>query len=92
MSYLASLRDNLAVLMQETLVLQASARENIAFGRPSATDGEIRAAARAAGADGFLAPFPRATTPMLDAARAQLSGGQRQRVAIARALLPTPRC
>jgi ABC-type multidrug transport system fused ATPase/permease subunit len=84
---MASLRDNVAVLMQETLVLQASARENIAMGRPSATDEEIRAAARAAGADEFLEALPEGYDTMLDARGRNLSGGQRQRVAIARALV-----
>jgi ABC-type multidrug transport system fused ATPase/permease subunit len=84
---MASLRDNLAVLMQETLVLQASARENIAVGRPAATDEEIRAAARAAGADEFLEALPQGYETMLDARGRNLSGGQRQRVAIARALV-----
>jgi ATP-binding cassette, subfamily B, bacterial len=84
---MASLRDNVAVLMQETLVLQASARENIAIGRPSASDAEIRAAARAAGADGFLQALPEGYDTMLDARGRNLSGGQRQRVAIARALV-----
>ena len=84
---MASLRDNVAVLMQETLVLQASARENIAIGRPSASDAEIRAAARAAGADEFLRALPEGYDTMLDARGRNLSGGQRQRVAIARALV-----
>jgi ABC-type multidrug transport system fused ATPase/permease subunit len=84
---MASLRDNLAVLMQETPVLQATARENIAMGRPAATDAEIREAARAAGADGFLEALPEGYDTMLDARGRNLSGGQRQRVAIARALV-----
>lgn len=84
---LASLRDNIAVLMQETLVLQASARDNIAIGRPSASDADIRAAARAAGADEFLTALPDGYDTMLDARGRNLSGGQRQRIAIARALV-----
>jgi ABC-type multidrug transport system fused ATPase/permease subunit len=84
---LSSLRDSMAVLMQETLVLQASARENIAVGRPGATDDEIVAAARAAGADEFLRELPDGYDTMLDARGRNLSGGQRQRVAIARALV-----
>jgi ATP-binding cassette subfamily B protein len=84
---MASLRDNVAVLMQETLVLQASARENIAVGRPGATDAEIEAAARAAGAHEFLAALPEGYETMLHARGRRLSGGQRQRVAIARALV-----
>jgi ABC-type multidrug transport system fused ATPase/permease subunit len=84
---MVSLRANVAVLMQETLVLQATARENIAIGRPSAGDAEIRAAARAAGADEFLQALPDGYDTMLDARGRNLSGGQRQRVAIARALI-----
>jgi len=84
---MASLRDNIAVLMQETLVLQVSARDNIAVGRPGASDAEIEAAARAAGAHEFLAALPDGYETMLDARGRRLSGGQRQRVAIARALV-----
>jgi ATP-binding cassette, subfamily B, bacterial len=83
----SSLRDNVAVLMQENLVLQASARENIALGRPGASDAEVEAAARAAGAHEFLAALPEGYATMLDARGRRLSGGQRQRVAIARALV-----
>ena len=82
----SSLRENVAVLMQETLILQASARENIAVGRPGASDAEIEAAARAAGAHEFLEELPEGYDTMLDARGRNLSGGQRQRVAIARAL------
>lgn len=84
---MASLRDNVAVLMQETLVLQASARENIAVGRPGATGAEIVAAAEAAGAHEFISALPDGYDTMLDARGRRLSGGQRQRVAIARALV-----
>ncbi len=84
---LSSLRDAIAVLMQETLVLQATARENIAIGKPGASDEEIAAAARAAGADDFLRALPDGYETVLDARGRNLSGGQRQRVAIARALV-----
>jgi ATP-binding cassette, subfamily B, bacterial len=84
---LTSVRDAIAVLMQETLVLQATARENIAIGRPGASDEEIAAAARAAGADDFLRALPDGYDTVLDARGRNLSGGQRQRVAIARALV-----
>jgi ABC-type multidrug transport system fused ATPase/permease subunit len=84
---MASLRENIAVLMQETLVLQASARENIGVGRPGASDAEIEAAARAAGAHEFLSALPEGYDTVLDARGRRLSGGQRQRVAIARALV-----
>ncbi|MGD9695877.1 MAG: ABC transporter ATP-binding protein [Thermoleophilia bacterium] len=84
---LDSLRGNIAVLMQETLVLQASARENIAVGRPDASAADIESAARAAGAHGFIAALPQGYDTPLDARGRRLSGGQRQRVAIARALV-----
>ncbi len=84
---LTSLRDSVAVLLQETLILQATARENIAIGRPGADDDAIAAAARAAGADDFLRALPEGYDTMLDARGRNLSGGQRQRVAIARALV-----
>ncbi len=84
---LDSLRDNIAVLLQEALVLHATARENIAVGKPDATDAEIEAAARAAGAHDFIMALPDGYDTMLDARGSRLSGGQRQRVAIARALV-----
>jgi ABC-type multidrug transport system fused ATPase/permease subunit len=84
---LTSLRDNVAVLMQETLVLHATARENIAIGNPGATDEQIEAAARAAGAHEFITALPDGYDTMLDARGRRLSGGQRQRIAIARALV-----
>jgi ATP-binding cassette, subfamily B, bacterial len=84
---LASLRGNVAVLLQETLVLHGSVRENIAYARPEATDAEIEAAARAAGAHDFIAALPHGYATDLGERGRRLSGGQRQRVAIARALL-----
>jgi ATP-binding cassette subfamily B protein len=84
---LASLRRNVAVLLQETLVLHGSVRENIAYARPEATDAEIEAAARAAGAHEFVARLPDGYDTDLGERGRRLSGGQRQRIAIARALL-----
>jgi ABC-type multidrug transport system fused ATPase/permease subunit len=84
---LASLRRNVAILLQETLVLHGSVRDNIAFARPDASDAEIRAAAEAAGAAGFVAALPDGYDTDLGERGRRLSGGQRQRVAIARALL-----
>jgi ATP-binding cassette, subfamily B, bacterial len=78
---LASLRRNVALLLQEQLVLHGSVRENIAYARPDATDTEIEAAARAAGALELLG-----IEDVGERGR-RLSGGQRQRVAIARVLL-----
>jgi ABC-type multidrug transport system fused ATPase/permease subunit len=84
---LASLRRNVAVLLQETLVLHGSVRENIAYARPDATDAEIEAAARAAGAHEFVERLPDGYDTDLGERGRRLSGGQRQRIAIARALL-----
>jgi ABC-type multidrug transport system fused ATPase/permease subunit len=84
---LADLRRNVALLLQETLVFDASVRENIAYGRPDATDAEVRAAARAADADAFIRALPDGYATRLGQRGRRLSGGQRQRVAIARALL-----
>jgi len=84
---LASLRHNVAILLQETLVLHGNVRENIAFARPDASDAEIRAAAEAAGAAEFVGALPEGYETDLGERGRRLSGGQRQRVAIARALL-----
>jgi ATP-binding cassette subfamily B protein len=82
---LASLRRSVALLLQETLVLHGMARENIAYARPGATDAEVEAAARVAGAHEFLAELGYGAD--LGERGRRLSGGQRQRVAIARAVL-----
>jgi ABC-type multidrug transport system fused ATPase/permease subunit len=84
---LDSLRRAVAVLLQETLVLHGSVRENIAYARPDATDEQVEAAARAAGAHDFIAALPDGYDTDLGERGRRLSGGQRQRIAIARALL-----
>lgn len=84
---LASLRDNLAVLLQESLVLDASIRDNIALGRPTAPDREIARVAEAAGVDSFARRLPDGLDSEVGQRGRLLSGGQRQRVAIARAML-----
>jgi ATP-binding cassette, subfamily B, bacterial len=84
---LASLRRNVAILLQETLVLHGSVRDNIAFARPGAADAEVRAAAEAAGAARFIETLPEGYDTDLGERGRRLSGGQRQRIAIARALL-----
>jgi ATP-binding cassette, subfamily B, bacterial len=84
---LASLRRNVAILLQETLVLHGTVRDNIAFARPDASDAEIRAAAEAAGAAHFVEALPQGYDTDLGERGRRLSGGQRQRIAIARALL-----
>jgi ABC-type multidrug transport system fused ATPase/permease subunit len=84
---LASLRRNVAILLQETLVLHGSVRDNIAYARSGASDAELRAAAAAAGAAEFVDALPEGYDTDLGERGRRLSGGQRQRVAIARALL-----
>ena len=77
----------LALVPQEAVIFGASAAENIRFGRPMATDAEVRAAARAAAADGFIEALPEGYETFLGERGVRLSGGQRQRIAIARAVL-----
>jgi ATP-binding cassette, subfamily B, bacterial len=84
---LESLRRNVAILLQETLILHGSVRDNIAFARPDASDADVPAAAEAAGAAEFIEALPRGYGTDLGERGRRLSGGQRQRVAIARALL-----
>ncbi len=84
------LRMRLGVVPQETVVFGTTARENIRYGRPEATDAEIEAAARAAGADSFIERLPDGYDTFLGERGTRLSGGQRQRIAIARAILRNP--
>jgi ATP-binding cassette subfamily B protein len=84
---LRELRESIAVVLQETLVFHASVRENIAYGRPGATQAEIDAAARAADAHEFIAALPDGYDSVIGQRGRRLSGGQRQRVAIARAMV-----
>ena len=83
----AALRARIGLVPQEPLIFGASAAENIRYGRPGATDEEVRHAARAAAADGFIAGLPQGYDTPLGARGVTLSGGQRQRIAIARAIL-----
>jgi ATP-binding cassette, subfamily B, bacterial len=84
---LRSLRDNVTLLQQENLLFAGTVRDNIAYGRHGATEAEVHAAARAAGAHDFITALPRGyDTPVGQRGRL-LSGGQRQRIAIARAVL-----
>ncbi len=80
-------RRHLALVPQEPMIFAATARENIRFGRPDASDAEVLAAARAADADGFIADLPQGYDTWLGERGVMLSGGQKQRVAIARAIL-----
>jgi ABC-type multidrug transport system fused ATPase/permease subunit len=84
---LGSLRRQVAILFQESLVVHGSVRENIAFGSPDATEAQVRAAATTAGADDFVGALPGAYEFDVGARGRNLSGGQSQRIAIARALL-----
>src|SRR6185295_17973363 len=88
---LQSLRQQIGMVMQETLLFAGTVRANIAFGRPDASDEEIRAAARAARADEFVERLPGGYDTAVGERGVSLSGGQKQRVAIARALLMSPR-
>jgi ATP-binding cassette subfamily B protein len=82
----AALRRRIAVVPQDPVVFSASAMENIRYGRPEASDAEVRAAAEAAAAD-FLFDLPGGLDTFLGEKGVRLSGGQRQRIAIARAIL-----
>ncbi len=80
-------RRAIAMVPQDPVIFAASARENIRFGRPDATDAEVEAAAVAASAHTFLAALPEGYDTWLGERGVMLSGGQKQRVAIARAIL-----
>ncbi|MCO5178650.1 MAG: ABC transporter ATP-binding protein/permease [Candidatus Promineofilum sp.] len=87
---LESLRQRIGIVLQETVLFSGTIRENIAYGRPDATDEEIEAAAKAAAAHDFITEFPQGYDTAVGERGATLSGGQKQRVAIARALLLDP--
>jgi ATP-binding cassette subfamily B protein len=86
-----SLRAQIGIVLQETTLFSGSIRENIAFGRPEATQYEIEAAAVAAQAHDFIMSFPDGYDTHVGERGTTLSGGQKQRIAIARALLLNPR-
>ncbi|MGI8663444.1 MAG: ABC transporter ATP-binding protein [Acidimicrobiales bacterium] len=88
---LDSLRRQVGVVFEESFLFSDSVRENIAYGRPDATDAEVRAAARVAEADGFIEALPDGFDTVVGERGLTLSGGQRQRVALARAVLTNPR-
>jgi ATP-binding cassette subfamily B protein len=87
---LDSLRSQIGIVLQETTLFSGTIRDNIAFGRPDATDEEVQAAAKAAAAHDFITSFPEGYDTPVGERGATLSGGQKQRVAIARALLLNP--
>ena len=88
---LASLRSQVGVVMQDPVLFAASIRDNVAFGRPQATDAEVHEAARAACIHDFVSTLEEGYDTMVGERGVTLSGGQRQRIAIARALLVDPR-
>ena len=83
----ADFRRAIALVPQSPVIFAASARDNIRFGRPDATDAEVEAAARAAAAHEFITALPEGYDSYLGERGVMLSGGQRQRIAIARAIL-----
>ena len=88
---LLSLRRNVSLVMQETFLFSSSIRDNIAYGRPDATDDEVIAAAKIARAHDFISEMPDGYMSVLGERGLSLSGGQKQRIAIARALCSRPK-
>ncbi len=84
---LAYLRSQIATVFQDVFLFHATVRENLVFGRPDATDQEVRAAARAANAEDFILDLPECYDTLVGERGVRLSGGQKQRLSIARAVL-----
>ncbi|WP_338591527.1 ABC transporter ATP-binding protein [Paenibacillus sp. Y5S-9] len=87
---LQDLRSRISIVLQESILFSGSIRDNICFGRPGATDAELRAAAQAAAADDFIMKLKDGYDTELGQRGVNLSGGQKQRISIARALLMQP--
>ncbi len=87
---LSQLRDQMAIVPQEVILFGGTIRENIAYGKPGASDAEIEDAANKANALEFIQKFPSGLDTIVGDRGVQLSGGQRQRIAIARAVLKDP--
>jgi ABC-type multidrug transport system fused ATPase/permease subunit len=87
---LSALRDRMSIVPQEVLLFGGTIKENIAYGKPGASDAEVEAAAIKANAHEFIARFPSGYGTIVGERGIQLSGGQRQRIAIARAVLKDP--
>jgi ATP-binding cassette subfamily B protein len=83
-------RGRIGLVPQDTVLFGTTARENIRYGRPGASDAEVEAAARAAYAEDFIRALPEGFDTFLGEKGTRLSGGQRQRIAIARAILRNP--
>ncbi|MEV5138721.1 ABC transporter ATP-binding protein [Streptomyces syringium] len=88
---LSSLRAAIGLVPEDSFLFSYSVRDNIAYGLPDATDEQVRAAARAAQADGFISDLPDGYDTKVGEQGLTLSGGQRQRIALARAILTDPR-
>ena len=88
---LDSLREQIGIVPQETMLFSSSVRENIRYGRLDATDAEVEEAARAANAEEFILQLPEGYDTKIGERGLNLSGGQRQRISIARAILKNPR-
>jgi subfamily B ATP-binding cassette protein MsbA len=88
---LDSLRNQVGIVPQETILFNGSVYDNILYGRLDATKEEIEAAAKAANAHDFIMELPEGYNTMLGDRGVNISGGQRQRIAIARAILKDPR-
>jgi subfamily B ATP-binding cassette protein MsbA len=87
---LKPLRQSIAIVQQDSLIFTGTVKQNLTYGRPSATDDQILAAAHAANAHDFITDLPDAYETQLGERGVNLSGGQRQRISIARALLKNP--
>jgi len=88
---LASLRSQIAVVLQDTFLFNTTVRENLLFGRPDATEEEMIAAAKTAFAHEFITALPQGYDTEIGERGVRLSGGQKQRLALARAILTDPR-
>ena len=87
---LEALRQRIGIVPQDSVIFSANALENIRYGRPEASDGEVIAAAKAAFAHDFISALPEGYATFLGERGVRLSGGQKQRIAIARAMLKNP--